>query len=120
MLSIQELINNAYKREEKFITVKIERMNGEIKLRIPSSQELYEIKEKYKDYSEMASNIVYSSCIEPKLNDERLIQHFECKATPHNVVDKVFGFDTKLAIAEIIFDKIEKETKESKVEIIKN
>lgn len=37
MLSIQDLIEKAYKREEKYITVKVERMGGEIKLRVPTS-----------------------------------------------------------------------------------
>lgn len=121
MLSIQDLIEKAYKREDKYITVKIERMGGEIKLRVPSSEELYELKEKHKDYAVMASDLVYSSCVEPKLNDERLIQHFKCKNNPCDVVDKVFGFDGKLSIADILLDEIKAETNTTnKVELIKN
>ncbi len=39
MLNIQDLIEKAYKREEKYITIKIEKMDGEIKLRVPFSEE---------------------------------------------------------------------------------
>lgn len=121
MLSIQELINNAYKREEKFITVKIERMNGEIKLRIPSSQELYEIQGKYKNFYDLASELVYTSCIEPKLNEEKLIQYFKCKNNPIDIVDKIFKFEEKLQIANIILMENSKNISEvKKVDAIKN
>lgn len=121
MLKIQDLIEKSYKKEDKYITVRIERMNGEIKLKVPSSEELYELKEKHKDYAAMASDLVYSSCVEPRLNDERLIQHFKCKDNPCDVVDKVFGFDGKLGIADILLDEVKAETNTTnKVELIKN
>ena len=121
MLSIQDLIEKAYKREDKYITVKIERMRGEIKLRVPSSEELYELKEKHKDYAVMASDLVYSSCVEPKLNDERLIQHFKCKNNPVDVVEKVFGFEEKLQIADILLEESSSKINEvRKVDTIKN
>ena len=121
MLSIQDLIEKAYKREDKYITVKIERMGGEIKLRVPSSEEIYEAKDKYENFSDLASELLYISCVEPKLNDERLIQHFKCKNNPCDVVDKVFGFDGKLSIADILLDEIKAETNTTnKIELIKN
>ncbi len=121
MLSIQDLIEKAYKREEKYITVKIEKMEGEIKLRVPFSEEIHEIRQKYKDYSTMASDLVYSSCVEPKLNDEKLIQHFKCKDNPCDVVDKIFGFDVKLGIADILLEENSKDiSKIEKTDTIKN
>ena len=121
MLSIQDLIEKAYKREDKYITVKIERMGGEIKLRVPSSEEIYEAKDKYENFSDLASELLYISCVEPKLNDERLIQHFKCKNNPVDVVEKVFGFEEKLQIADILLEESSKKINEvRKVDTIKN
>ena len=121
MLSIQDLIEKSTKKENRYITIRIEKMNGEIKLRVPTSKEIYEIKDKYKDFSDLASELVYISCVEPKLNDERLIQHFKCKENPITVVEKVFGFEEKLQIADILLEENSKDvSKIEKVDTIKN
>ena len=121
MLSVQDLIEKSIKQEDRYITIRVDRMDGEIKLRVPTSKDIYEIRDKYKDFSEMASELVYISCVEPKLNEERLIQHFKCKDKPVNVVEKIFSFDEKLQIADILLEENSKNSAEvKKVDIVKN
>lgn len=118
MLSVQNLIEKAVVEKERFITVKIEQMDGEIKLRIPFAKEIEEIKEKNKGNSKlMVCDLIYNCCEEPRLNDNKLLEHFSCKEVPCEVVAKIFGDIITANIAEIILDE---KAKESSVTKIKN
>lgn len=118
MLNIKELIEKAVKEKERFVTVRIEQMDGEIKLRIPFSKELNELIEKHKGkYDDMMSDLVYSCCEEPKLNSDDLLNHFQCKDIPYKVVEKVFSQGIVSNIANIILDE---KSKENSVKILNN
>lgn len=125
MLSIQDLINKAVKEEDRFINVSIEKMKGEIKLRIPPTKEIDELKEKHiKDYEELMFDLVYNCCAEPALNDNKLLEHFNCKDTPYMVVEKVFGLGIASNLAEFVLDEKNAENSikkvDTKVDAIKN
>lgn len=122
MLSIQDLINNQFKEEEKFITVRIERMNGEIKLRVPTALEIDEYKIKHKgNYEKIAEDLVYNNCIEPKLNDDKLLETLKCKNVPIEIVEKVFGYGVKIQLSDLLIDEAMKKYKIAKlVDTVKN
>lgn len=121
MLSIQELIKNRIKTDEKFVVLKIDKMGGDIKVRVPFADELNELNIRFNgNLSEMANSLIYENCIEPKLNDEVLIQTLKCKDDPKRVVEEVFGNVIKYQLVEKITDEIEQENFVEKVEVIKN
>lgn len=118
MLNIKELIEKAVKEKERFVTVRIEQMDGEIKLRIPFSKELDELREKHKGkYDDMMYDLIYICCEEPRLNSDELLNHFQCKDIPYKVVEKVFGQGISESIANIILDE---KSKENSVKIWNN
>lgn len=118
MLNIKELIEKAVKEKERFVTVRIEQMDGEIKLRIPFSKELDELREKHKGkYDDMMYDLIYNCCEEPRLNSDELLNHFQCKDIPYKVVEKVFGQGISESIANIILDE---KSKENSVKILQN
>ena len=125
MLSIQDLINKAVREEDRFINVSIEKMEGEIKLRIPPTKEIDELKEKHQgNYEGLMFDLVYNCCAEPALNDNRLLEIFNCKDIPYMVVEKVFGLGIASNIAELILDEKNAENSikkiDKKVDTIKN
>ena len=125
MLNIKELIEKAVKEKERFVIVRIEQMDGEIKLRIPFSKELEELREKHKGkYDDMMYDLIYNCCEEPRLNSDELLNHFQCKDIPYKVVEKVFGRGISESIANIILDEKSKENSvkiwNNKVDEIKN
>ncbi|MGL4247367.1 MAG: phage tail assembly chaperone [Lactococcus garvieae] len=115
MLTIQDLINKGHKEVEKTITIEIAEMKGDIKIRIPNLKELEEMREKHgEDYNNMASDIIYNCCIEPKLTNDEILSHYNCMATPYQVVDKIFGETTKAGIATIVMEEIDVKSKVKK------
>ncbi|MGL5124953.1 MAG: hypothetical protein ACRC6U_03095, partial [Fusobacteriaceae bacterium] len=118
---IQDLIKNRIKKEDRFLVLNIEKLGGDIKLRIPLADELNEINTKFKgDLSSMANSIIYENCVEPKLNDEVLLQTLKCKEDPKKVVEEVFGNIIKYQIIEKMTDEIEQDIFVKKIEIVKN
>lgn len=109
MLSIQDLIQKAYRAEAKIITVKIERMEGEIELRVPTPEEIKELREKHKNnYNDAFQELIFTSCINPKLNDDKLLNHFNCKETPYKVVTEIFGEKGVDNLVNLILDESSK------------
>lgn len=121
MLSIDDLVKKAYKPEEKTITVKIERMNGEIELRVPFLNEWAELREKHQKalnlkegekvpdtlYNDVMLELVYINSVNPKLNDDKLIEHFNCKDKPYMVVKEVFGEEIAYSLANLLIENRE-------------
>lgn len=119
MLSIQDLIEKAYVPQEKEILINIERMGGEIKVRIPFFTELRELREKHKEnYEAMTQEFVYLNVIEPKLNDNKLIEAFKCQDKPYEIVDKIFGRETVGKIADLLISIREKDSNINEVKKI--
>ena len=116
MLSIQDLIQKAYQPEERTIKVRIERMGGEIELRVPTSNEIKELREKHKeDYYSVFEELIYNNCINPKLNDNYLLEKFSCKDTPYRVVTTIFGNGTVDNLVNLLLDEVSKPFKIEKV-----
>lgn len=125
MLDIKGLIEKAVKEKERFITVRIEQMDDEIKLRVPFTSEIEEIREKHQGkFADMMYDLVYNCCEEPKLNSGELLNHFDCKNTPYEVVNKIFGQGISEGIANILLDEKAKENEvrklNKKIEAVKN
>lgn len=125
MLDIKGLIEKAVKEKERFITVRIEQMDDEIKLRVPFTSEIEEIREKHQGkFADMMYDLVYNCCEEPKLNSNELLNHFDCKNTPYEVVNKIFGQGISEGIANILLDEKAKENEvrklNKKIEAVKN
>ena len=105
MLNIDDLIKKAIKEEDRYITARIEKMDGEIKLRIPPTKEIDELKEKHTgNYEALMFDLVYNCCASPALNDNKLLEHFNCKDIPYMVVEKIFGLGITINLAELILD----------------
>lgn len=121
MLSIQDLIQKAYQPEERTIKVRIERMGGEIELRVPFLNEWSELREKHQKflnlkpgekvpesiYTDVMLELVYNNSINPKLNDSKLIEHFKCKDKPYLVVKEVFGEEVASSLANLLIENRE-------------
>lgn len=121
MLSIQDLIQKAYKPQERNIIVKIERMGGEIELRVPFLNEWSELREKHQKalnlkpgdnipdsiYNDVMLELVYVNSINPKLNGDKLLEHFNCKEKPYLVVKEIFGEVTAYSLANLLLENRE-------------
>lgn len=121
MLSIQDLIQKAYQPEERTIKVRIERMGGEIELRVPFLNEWSELREKHQKaldlkpgdkipdnfYDNIAMELVYINSVNPKLNDNKLISHFKCIDKPYRVVKEIFGEELAHNLANLLIENRE-------------
>lgn len=121
MLSVQDLIKNRVKTEEKEITLKLDKFGGEIRMRVPQADEIHEYNERFnKDMNLICNAMIYENCLEPKLNDEILLQTLGCKEDPKSVVQEIFGANIKFEILEKVMDEIDTESTVHKVAAIKN
>ncbi len=125
MLSVQDLIKKQCRREDKEIEIRIEQLDGSIKCRVPFMEEFKDLVEKHKEDTKGAMlEYVYLNVVEPRLNDNALIEHFNCKEKPYEIVEKIFTSDVASNIADILIDIREKESSVSvvnkQIEKIKN
>ncbi|MGL5050910.1 MAG: hypothetical protein ACRC6E_09850 [Fusobacteriaceae bacterium] len=121
MISIQDLIKLAQEKKtggrKEIVEMFVKELNGNIKVEIPTPSELAELLEGKKE-DEQAMNVVYNCVIEPKLNDEILIQTLKCKEVPMQVVTKIMSRETLFQIAMMITNKSNEKMSEYRVELI--
>ncbi|MGL5057519.1 MAG: hypothetical protein ACRC6A_09175 [Fusobacteriaceae bacterium] len=121
MISIQDLIKLAQEKKtggrKEIVEMFVKELNGNIKAEIPTPSELAELLEGKKE-DEQAMNLVYNCVIEPKLNDEILIQTLKCKEVPMQVVTKIMSRETLFQIAMMITNKSNEKMSEYRVELI--
>ena len=125
MLSIEKLIEKQCKSEEKTIVIHIDQLGDDVKIRVPFMEEFKELLEKHKDnQANVKFDLVYQNMIEPKLNDDKLLTHFNCKDKPYLVVERIFGGAISDNISALILDEREKDNTvkivNDKIDAVKN
>ena len=121
LLTINDIMNKHIEEDTEVLTLNIEKMGGDIKVKVPSVFDLQEIKLANGDnYSTIADIIIFENCIEPKINNDILIEKYNCKQDPKKVVGKIFGDKIKLQILEKIMDEATDEEMVKKVVDTKN
>ena len=106
IINFEELKRN-FKRikenEDRKIKIYIEELKGEMVFSLISSKEFLEIlEEKYDDKDAL---LVYNSCIEPNIKDDKFIKELGCNSEPYDIVQNILSQATIIEISEMILQE---------------
>lgn len=102
IVTINDLLGNAKKREEKKkFKVFITELDREIECTAISRAEYIDLL--LADPKDLDSEIIYLSC--PIFKDEKLITSLKCSMNPVEVIDKILSHQSIYALAKTILDK---------------
>jgi len=130
MIKIEDLIKiKLGKKERVYKTINVPELGGTVKVLVPTTEELEDIVDieiknkdgkvdKEKTTREKSKKLIYYQVVEPKLSDERLISHHNCKDSPEDVVFKIMSSETVESLATAILALFDKETIKYKVRVV--
>lgn len=130
MLTIDELIKIKLKEKKRVYKVlEVPELGGQIKVLVPNVEELEDINSvKIKNTNgeinvektsrEKVKKIIYYQVVEPKLSNEKLITHYNCKKYPEEVVYKIMSDETADNLATAILTLFDAEASKYRVRVV--
>lgn len=103
IVTLNNLLEKSKEWEEnlkKEITITVERLEGDIKLRKLSTMEYLDIIQS--NSKDKDAEALYNCCVEPNLSSDEVLTAFGCKDNPEGVVDKIFTRAEKMELSKII------------------
>lgn len=88
------------KNLKKDLIVTVERLGGDVKLKKISKFEYFDIIES--DFKDKDAELLYNCCIDPKLSSDEVLNSFDCRDNPEEVVNKIFTHAEKTELAELV------------------
>lgn len=120
IINFEDLKKNSKRikeNERRKIKIHVNELGGDMIFNLVSSKEFVDMLEE--DYHNKDALLIYNSCVEPNLKNEKFIKEMGCNADPYDVVEKILTQATILEISEMILKESELKIKEkSLIELV--